>query len=606
MNRVFIDLDNVLTDFDRQLADLLDKPLERGWDFGNDPKIWKKIDTAGEEFWAKMKFMSDGQELWDAVKKYKPTILTAPSRHPSSTEGKKLWLKENLPDVPYIIDSKKQSHAKDGCILIDDREKNIKKWEDAGGIGILHKDAESSIKKLEEIMNDKKKEASNTLLRDSSDYSKYVYSTPKNGGEYYTLRIPKDITPPNEGVHLNIGGIDLVVFTVSTPEDIAKGRGGPVAQSMIRDGIGYSVNCLPNNHEYLRKETLSSIIPRMDVLASELEAVGLIKEAYFIDKLSGAWEDYLKGGPGKVILKRMLKPFWGTNEKRVMLVTDALDSIARGLVKTDIPQEKLEEVENLKWDIKRLVGKDFSSEVEKEAARKDLYNKAFNISMKIAELVGLLLVTPTNSMEWSSNENEISKLTKNLIRVQPQSKGILQSEFGRSKMFSEMARREANIDLSGLSESHLKIVTACLERVIVSALEKEATLDNYFLQLIQYMRLQKRSAQDVAERIMKGLELWPPAENTDRNAIKIAAWKKALTIIGKTPEGIMRLLQSFRLTSKEIGQLIMPIPELAPLAGETAQSFIAKIDGKELEPNSQPPPGNNRNPVKESKRTLGI
>jgi 5'(3')-deoxyribonucleotidase len=604
MNKVIIDLDGVLTDFQKQLAKLLDKPLDRDWDFGNDPKIWKKIDDAGEEFWKNMPWMPDGQELWNAVKKYKPTILTAPSRHPSSTAGKKVWLKENLPDVPYTIDKKKQDYAKDGYILIDDREKNIKKWEDAGGIGILHKDAKSTIKKLEEIMNDKKKEASNTLSRVSSDYSKYVHSTPKSGGEYYTLRIPKDVTPPNEGVHLNIGGIDLVVFSVSTPEDIAKGRGGPVAQSMIENGIGYSVNCLPNNHEYLRKETLSSVIPRMDALADVLEAAGLVKEAYFIDKLSGKWEDYLKGDHGDITLKSMIKPLWGTNEKRVTIVTDALDNISRRLVKTDISQEKIGDIERLRADIKRLVNKDFSSQAEKDNTKKDLYNRAFSINMKIAELVGLLLVTPADRMAWVSNENEIGRLAKDFMKSQY--KDPLQSEFGRSKMFSEMARRAANIDLSGLSESHLKIVSACLNRVITSSLEKNATLDNYLLQLIQYMRLQKRTAQDIAEKIMKGLELWPPAASTDKSMVKIAAWKKALMTIGKTPEGIMRLLRSFNLDSRTIDKLIMPLSELAPLAGETAQAFIAKLDEKDLAPKSQTPLSDNRNPIVEGKRAPGI
>jgi len=604
MIMLYVDLDSVLTDFDKQLADLLDKPLERGWDFGNDPKIWKKIDDAGEEFWKSMPWMSDGHELWNAVKKYEPTILTAPSRHPSSTAGKKLWLKENLPNVLYIIDHKKYTYAKDGYILIDDSEKHIKKWEDAGGTGILHKDAKSTIKKLEEIMSYKKKEASSTPSRVSFDYTKYVHSTPKSGGEYYTLRIPKDVTPPNEGIHLNIGGIDLVVFSVSTPEDIAKGRGGPVAQSMIENGIGYSVNCLPNNHEYLRKETLSSVIPRMDVLASTLEAAGLIKEAYFMDKLADKWEEYLKGGPGNVTLKSMVKPLWGTNEKRVTIVTDALDNIARRLVKTDIAQEKMDDIEKLRADIKRLVNKDFSNQAEKDNTKKDLYNRAFSINMKVAELVGLLLVTPANKMEWQSNENEISKLSKEFVK--PQYKDPLQSEFSHSKMFSEMVRRASSMDLSGLSDDHLRIVNACLERIINSALEKEATLDNYLLQLIQYMRLKKRSAQDVAERIMKGLELWPPATNTDRNMVKVAAWKKALMTIGKTPEGIMRLLRSFNLDSRTIDRLIMPIPELAPLAGETAQSFIAKLDEKDLAPDSQPPPSNNRDPSIKSKSPAGI
>lgn len=163
MTKIYVDMDSVLTDFEKQLAELLDRPLERGWDFGNDPKVWSKISKAGEDFWVSMKWMPDGRELWDAVKKYDPTILSAPTRHPSSVSGKKKWLKENLPGVPYIIESKKEQYAEKDAILIDDREKNIKKWEDAGGIGILYKNADSTIKKLGEIMSKEKNAAVKTI-----------------------------------------------------------------------------------------------------------------------------------------------------------------------------------------------------------------------------------------------------------------------------------------------------------------------------------------------------------------------------------------------------------------------------------------------------------
>jgi hypothetical protein len=38
-----------------------------------------------------------------------------------------------------------------------------------------------------------------------------------------------------------------------TPEDIAKGRGGPIAEQMEENGIAYNVNCLPEGHKWLIK-----------------------------------------------------------------------------------------------------------------------------------------------------------------------------------------------------------------------------------------------------------------------------------------------------------------------------------------------------------------
>ena len=157
--KIFVDLDNTLTDFDKQLAELLNKKLIRGWDFGNDPEIWKKIDDAGTKFWSEMDFMPDGQELWNFIKKFNPTVLTAPSRHPSSKKGKRSWVKKYLQDASCIIDEKKDKHAKKDYVLIDDRKKNIKKWEEAGGVGVLHKNTKSTIKKLKKIMEEKDKEA---------------------------------------------------------------------------------------------------------------------------------------------------------------------------------------------------------------------------------------------------------------------------------------------------------------------------------------------------------------------------------------------------------------------------------------------------------------
>ena len=144
--KIFVDLDGVLTAFIEQLSRLLGEPVNK--DFGNDPKIWKAIDDAGSEFWSSMSWMPGAHKLWDELKKFSPTILTSPSRHESSKKGKKEWLKDNLPGVPFIIEQDKEKYAAPDAILIDDREDNIKKWEEKGGIGILHKSVPQTLVQL--------------------------------------------------------------------------------------------------------------------------------------------------------------------------------------------------------------------------------------------------------------------------------------------------------------------------------------------------------------------------------------------------------------------------------------------------------------------------
>jgi len=92
---IYCDLDGVLTDFDKQIKELLGYHPPKEF---NDPKIWKKIDKAGEKFWSEMSWLENGHALWGAIKKYDPTILTAPSNHPSSESVRKYGL-----NVSYLM-----------------------------------------------------------------------------------------------------------------------------------------------------------------------------------------------------------------------------------------------------------------------------------------------------------------------------------------------------------------------------------------------------------------------------------------------------------------------------------------------------------------------
>jgi len=162
--KLFLDMDGVLTDFTKKLTELLGHTVDK--DF-KDPKIWDAISKAGKEFWSKMEWLTGAHQFFKDLKKFDPTILSSPSNHPSSIEGKKEWLKEELPKVPYLIKKNKETYAAPDAILIDDREDNIKKWEDNGGIGILHKSIPKTMVALAGAIKDlefkKEKEAMSAL-----------------------------------------------------------------------------------------------------------------------------------------------------------------------------------------------------------------------------------------------------------------------------------------------------------------------------------------------------------------------------------------------------------------------------------------------------------
>jgi len=150
--KIYVDMDGVIVDFDggyEKLTGITTKEADKkGPEF-----FWKPISKAGAKWWITLKWMPDGKQLWNYVKKYNPELLSAPSREEASRLGKRVWVKRELPGVKLILRSadKKQEFASSNSILIDDREKNIEQWKNAGGIGILHTDAASTIKQLKDL-----------------------------------------------------------------------------------------------------------------------------------------------------------------------------------------------------------------------------------------------------------------------------------------------------------------------------------------------------------------------------------------------------------------------------------------------------------------------
>jgi hypothetical protein len=160
---IYLDMDGVLTDFERrfeQFAGVTPNEFisQKSIEFGEgkaDEQFWDLIDNQiGVRFWAGMPWMPEGEELYKYVKKYKPQILTSPSKDDSSRIGKGVWVKRNMPGVPLKFGYKAEGKAKfagPNKILIDDRAENIQAWKSAGGIGILFKSTEQVKNELSKL-----------------------------------------------------------------------------------------------------------------------------------------------------------------------------------------------------------------------------------------------------------------------------------------------------------------------------------------------------------------------------------------------------------------------------------------------------------------------
>jgi FMN phosphatase YigB (HAD superfamily) len=158
--KIYCDLDGVLCDFDarfEQFAGMSPKKYEAKY---STKKFWDLIDNkVGHTFWSKMPWMYDGKQLWDYIKKYNPTIISAPSDDASSHYGKRLWVEANLDNkdnsqkVKLILAKRphKQEYSRKNRVLIDDNATTIEEWSNRGGIGILHTSAEQTINQLQQL-----------------------------------------------------------------------------------------------------------------------------------------------------------------------------------------------------------------------------------------------------------------------------------------------------------------------------------------------------------------------------------------------------------------------------------------------------------------------
>jgi len=149
--KIYCDMDGVITDFIRGYRELTGIDITGTHHDSED--FWDPIQKAGYDFWINLKWKPDGKKLWNYIKKYEPEILSSPSEDIESRIGKYDWVKRELPNTRLILRSSehKKEFAGENKILIDDRESNKKKWEDVGGIGILHKTTDETIKKLKEL-----------------------------------------------------------------------------------------------------------------------------------------------------------------------------------------------------------------------------------------------------------------------------------------------------------------------------------------------------------------------------------------------------------------------------------------------------------------------
>ena len=149
-NTIYVDLDGVLSDFQKFIVEHIGRPYPIA---GDDPEMWDFVSRT-EHIFLNLDPTPYAFELWEHVNSFgeRVEILSAIPRKanvPTAFEDKRAWVDKYLgPDVivkfgPYSCD--KWKHATRGDLLIDDHPKNVTEWiNNGGGIAVLHEDFKST------------------------------------------------------------------------------------------------------------------------------------------------------------------------------------------------------------------------------------------------------------------------------------------------------------------------------------------------------------------------------------------------------------------------------------------------------------------------------
>jgi hypothetical protein len=138
---IFLDQDGVSADFDKGVYLATGKwPKE----FATDDEMWDTL-NAIPDFFANLPMIEGFAEFYEWIRPLGPFILTAcpNSNYVSVAMQKKHWRTKNIPGRPMVLPvvggkNKGLFMHNVGDILVDDYGRNIRAWEEFGGVGIKH------------------------------------------------------------------------------------------------------------------------------------------------------------------------------------------------------------------------------------------------------------------------------------------------------------------------------------------------------------------------------------------------------------------------------------------------------------------------------------
>jgi len=200
---VFCDLDGVLCDFETLSSKILGKSvniIQARKDKEEIAWMWESL-KKHEGFYEKLGWMKDGEQLWNAITQYSPTILSGVPRGDWADSQKRKWVAKHLDQKVKVITCfapKKIRHCRPGSIIIDDSERLKIPWEQRGGIYVHHRNTKKTLQILKRIglMNpfldlEKETEQDKIPVKTDQEDEKRSYSLEATSSEENTVRLHK-------------------------------------------------------------------------------------------------------------------------------------------------------------------------------------------------------------------------------------------------------------------------------------------------------------------------------------------------------------------------------------------------------------------------------
>lgn len=160
IRKIYLDMDGVLSDFSKRFIEVntIDPEEVRGT--FTESEAWDKFVNDGH--FATLEWFPGGIQLWDYLK---PNLLVRDIEILSSSGGHRFyetiakdkteWLRKNNIHIPVnVVPGKrfKRDFAHPSHLLIDDTERNVVEFIEAGGEAILHRTFEETLVELKRFL----------------------------------------------------------------------------------------------------------------------------------------------------------------------------------------------------------------------------------------------------------------------------------------------------------------------------------------------------------------------------------------------------------------------------------------------------------------------